>query len=203
VNSVVDACPPGRIGPTSERRDTRQTNKTSPERSRAAAAPFRPLRSSDLVVQLIVHWRGDHPSRRRHRQHKPWRARFSASRSGRSEPTGPIRRSTVSALRCNRGHHCALRRGDVCREIQRSRLAVRGSRLPTPTPGLATASSEPPTASIVVSHLTPTPGLATASREPRAAGSPLTPAAVAAEMVSKHPWQSYWQQCSAWSRHRL
>ena len=46
-----------------------------------------------LVIQLIVHWRGDRPSRRRHREHRPWRARFSASRSGRSEPAGPLRRS--------------------------------------------------------------------------------------------------------------
>src|SRR5688572_29557647 len=62
--------------------------KTATQRVRSAAALFRPLRSGDFVIQLIVHRRGDRPSRRRYREHRPRRAVFPRRETG--GPSRPV-----------------------------------------------------------------------------------------------------------------
>ena len=83
VGRAIDTRRSGPVGSDRPLSDaTRDSTKTSPERVRSAAALFRPLRSSRLVIQLIVHWRGDRPSRRRHREHRPRRGRFPRREAG-------------------------------------------------------------------------------------------------------------------------
>ena len=65
-----------------ERRDQRSGLKRPRSGSDRRRRRFVPGGQSRLVIQLIVHWRGDRPSRRRHREHRPRRGRFSTSRNG-------------------------------------------------------------------------------------------------------------------------